>query len=172
MIDSFIKITYENRSYIIYKGDSLKQLLTHTELLTLPISVWKTILERKDGVCYYNTLYKVLVAEIKYYDTSSNVNGFYYKGKEYWYDKATRVGLQNLVNSNPENITLVLGDEMIELDVDKAKQFLSSLEIYAGKCYINTAKHLKAIKSLKTIEDLINYNYTSGYPDKITLQVE
>lgn len=172
MLNSFIKITYENRSYIIYKGDSLKSLLTHTELLALPISVWKDLLERKDGVCYYNTLYKVLVAEIKYYDSSSNVNGFYYNGKEYWYDKATRVGLQNLANSNPENMTLVLGDNIVELSVDAAKQFLANLEVYAGKCYINTAKHLKAIKSLETIEDLINYDYTSGYPSKITLQVE
>lgn len=171
MIDSFIKITYENRPYIIYKGDSLKTLLTHTELLTLPLSIWKTLLERKDGVCFYNTLYKVLEAEIKYYDTSSNVNGFYYDGKEYWYSKDTRVGLQNLVNSSTEDITLVLGDNFVELSADKAKQFLQKLEVYAGKCYINTKKHLQAIKNLKTVDDLINYDYTTGYPSKITLEI-
>ena len=32
-----------------------------------------------------------------------------------------------------------------------------------------TTKHLQAIKELKTVEDVVNYNYTSGYPDKITL---
>lgn len=172
MVDSFIKITYENRSYIIYKGDSLKTLLTHNELLILPISIWKNIFERKDGVCFFKTLYKVLEAKIKQYDKSSNVNGFYYNDKEYWYDKDTRVGLQTLVNSSTEDVTLMLGDNFVELSVDKAKQFLQQLEVYAGKCYINTQKHLQAVKSLKTIEDLINYDYTVGYPSKITLEVQ
>lgn len=172
MIDDFIKITYENRSYIIYKGDTLKTLLTHSELVVLPMSVWKTLLEKKDGIVFYNTLYRILEAKIKQHDKSSNVNGFYYNDKEYWYDKDTRVGLQTLVNSSTEDITLILGDNFIELSIDKARQFLQQLEVYAGKCYINTNKHLQAIKSLKTIEDLINYDYTSGYPSKITLEIE
>lgn len=172
MIDDFIKITHENRSYIIYKGDTLQTLLTHTELVVLPMSVWRIILERKDGIVFYNTLYRILIAKIKQYDKSSNVNGFYYNEKEYWYDKNTRVGLQTLVNSSTEDVTLILGDNFVELSIDKAKQFLQQLEVYAGKCYLNTQKHLQAIKSLKTIEDLINYDYTVGYPSKITLETQ
>lgn len=169
MAENFIRIDYENRLYIINRGESLKSLLTHEELLTLPLSIWKNIFEQKDGICYFKLMIRVLEAEIKAYDTSSNVNSFYYKGKEYWLDKATRVGLQNLANCSSGPLSLLLGDEIIELELDKAKQFLSDLEIYAGKCFVNTNKHLIAIKSLKTIEDIINYNYTSGYPDKITL---
>ncbi len=164
-----MQIEYEDRFYVINKSDSLKSLLTHQELLTLPMSVWKTIFEEKDGVCYFNMMLQVLQEEIKFYDKSSNVNGFYYNGKEYWLDKSTRVGLQNLVNSSSDNISLVLGNNIIELEVNKAKEFLSNLEVYAGKCYITTTKHLLATKEFKTIEDIINYDYTSGYPDKITL---
>ena len=164
-----MQIEYEDRFYVINKSDSLKSLLTHQELLTLPMSVWKTIFEEKDGVCYFNMMLQVLQEEIKFYDKSSNVNGFYYNGKEYWLDKSTRVGLQNLVNSSSDNISLVLGNNIIELEVNKAKEFLSNLEVYAGKCYITTTKHLLATKEFKTIEDIINYDYTSGYPEKITL---
>jgi hypothetical protein len=62
-----------------------------------------------------------------------------------------------------------LEDEIIELPVDIANKFLKELEVYAGKCYLNTQKHLIAIKSLETLEDMINYDYTSGYPEKIVL---
>lgn len=172
MTDDFIKLNYKDRSYIIYKGESLKTLLQNQELLSLPLNIWKEIFEKKDGICYYGLMYKVLQEKIKYYDTSLDVNSFYYNDKQYWYDKNTRVGLQNLANCSSENITLILDDNILELNLDKAKQFLSQLEVYAGKCYINTAKHLKSIKDLKTIEDLINYDYTSGYPSKIILEIE
>lgn len=168
-MDDFIHIKYNNIDYVIRRQDSLRALLSHSELLSLPINIWKTIFEQKDGVCYPNILIQVLIALIKSYDTSPNVNSFYYNNKQYWLDKSTRVGLQNLVNSSTEPISLVLGDEIIELELDKAKKFLSDLEVYAGKCYLNTSKHLIAIKKLKTLDDIANYNYTTGYPDKITL---
>ena len=168
-MSTFMKIDYENRYYVINKEESLKSLLTHKELLTLPMNVWKEIFEQKDGVCYFNLMLQVLQACIEYYDKSSNVNSFYYKDNIYWLDKSTRVGLQTLANSSQDNISLVLGNEIIELELDKAKQFLSQLEVYAGQCYLNTTKHLLSIKNLKTIEEIVNYNYTTGYPDKITL---
>lgn len=168
-MDDFIHIKYNDIDYVIRRQDSLRNLLKHSELLNLPTRIWKTIFEQKDGICYPNILIQVLIALIKAYDTSSNVNGFYYNGKQYWLDKSTRVGLQNLVNSSTEPISLILGDEIIELELDKAKKFLSDLEVYAGKCYVNTNKHLIAIKQLKTLDDIINYDYTIGYPDKITL---
>ena len=111
----------------------------------------------------------VLEAVIREYDKSPNVNSFYYNNKEYWLDKATRVGLQSLASYGSDNMSLVLGDEIVKLSIDKIKEFLAQLEIYAGKCYINTARHLLAIKKLRTVEDIIKYDYTSGYPDKITL---
>lgn len=165
----FINVNYQNRSYIIYKGDSLKTILKNTELLNIPMNKWKDIFEEKDGKCFYNLLYRVLEEKINYYDTSDNINSFYYKNNKYWYSKDIRVGLQNLANCSSDNMVLVLGDNLIELNTDKVKNFLSQLEVYAGKCFVNTKKHLSNIKQLKTIEDLINYDYTTGYPEKIIL---
>lgn len=164
-----IQVTYNGKSYFINKTDTLKSMLSREELLQLPMKTWIELLNLKDGRYYLSTLLTIIEALIRAYDKSSNVNSFYYKGKKYWLDKNTRVGLQNLANCSSDNISLVLEDTIVELSIDKAKSFLSKLEEYAGKCYINTTKHLLAIKDFKTVEDVINYDYTTGYPDKITL---
>lgn len=164
-----IQVTYNGKSYFINKTDTLKSMLSREELLQLPMKTWVELLNLKDGRYYLSTLFTIIEALIKAYDKSSNVNSFYYKGKKYWLDKNTRVGLQNLANCSSNNMSLVLEDTIVELSIDKAKSFLSKLEEYAGKCYINTTKHLLAIKDFKTVEDVINYDYTTGYPDKITL---
>lgn len=164
-----IQVTYNGKSYFINKTDTLKSMLSREELLQLPMKTWVELLNLKDGRYYLSTLLTIIEALIKAYDKSSNVNSFYYKGKKYWLDKNTRVGLQNLANCSSDNMSLVLEDTIVELSIDKAKSFLSKLEEYAGKCYINTTKHLLAIKDFKTVEDVINYDYTTGYPDKITL---
>lgn len=169
MANNFIQITYNDRYYVINKEDSLKSLLTHGELLVLPMSVWKELFEQKDGTCYFNLMLQVIEAEIEAYDKSPNVNSFYYNDKEYWLDKATRVGLQNLANCSTDNMSLILGNQIIDLSVDKAKEFLAQLEVYAGKCFVNTTQHLLAVKQLRTVEDIINYDYTVGYPNKVTL---
>lgn len=164
-----IQVTYNGKSYFINKTDTLKSMLSREELLQLPMKTWVELLNLKDGRYYLSTLLTIIGALIRAYDKSSNVNSFYYKGKKYWLDKNTRVGLQNLANCSSDNMSLVLEDTIVELSIDKVKSFLSKLEEYAGKCYINTTKHLLAIKDFKTVEDIINYDYTTGYPDKITL---
>ena len=164
-----IQVTYNGKSYFVNKTDTLKSMLSREELLQLPMKTWVELLNLKDGRYYLSTLLTIIEALIRAYDKSSNVNSFYYKGKKYWLDKNTRVGLQNLANCSSDNMSLVLEDTIVELSIDKAKSFLSKLEEYAGKCYINTTKHLLAIKDFKTVEDVINYDYTTGYPDKIIL---
>ena len=164
-----IQVTHNGKAYFVNKLDTLKSMLSREELLQLPMSAWIEILKLKDGRYYLGTLLTILTALIKTYDKSSKVNSFYYNGKEYWLDKNTRMGLMNLAKCNPHKVNLVLSDAIVELTPEKTIEFLSQLEIYAGECYLNTAKHLLTIKDLKTVEDVINYDYTSGYPDKITL---
>ena len=41
--------------------------------------------------------------------------------------------------------------------------------MYAGKCFAVTAKHYSDLQQVYKVEDLLNYDYTTGYPDKITL---
>ena len=165
-----MEFKYNNISYWIADKDSLTDMLNRKDLISFPLSVWKQLLEKKYPHVNTSTLSTILEAQIKNYDTSDEVNSFLINGDKFWLDKATRVGLMHLANCSSDDLQLVLGDQVLTIAVDTAKAFLAQLEVYAGQCYLQTQKHLLAIKELKTIEDIINYDYTKGYPDKISFK--
>lgn len=130
---------------------------------------WSEILIVREGILNFFSLKNVLKKSIVYYDTSKYVNSFYYQDKEYWLSKDTRIGLFRLIDSGAEQITLQLNDNYLIISSDKLKEFLNQLEVYAGKCFATTAQHLQNIKQLSTIEELLNYDYTAKYPNKVIL---
>ena len=77
----------------------------------------------------------------------------------------------HLANCSTDTLQLVLGNQILTIPVDMAKQFLAQLEVYAGKCYLQTQKHLLALKDLRTIDDIMNYDFTAGYPEKLSLNL-
>ncbi len=116
-----------------------------------------------------------MLAEITAYDSSSSVNSFLLNGMQVWLDKVTRMGLMNSTtiakNMGQEKTTLWLGSYQLEVDCDKAIQLLSALEIYALECFNVTAAHKKAVSELDNIEVVLTYDYKSGYPDKLKMEV-
>lgn len=116
-----------------------------------------------------------MLAEITAYDASSSVNSFLLNGMEVWLDKATRVGLMNSTtiakSTGQEKTTLWLGSYQLEVDCDKAIQLLSALEMYALECFNVTAAHKKAVSELDNIEAVLTYDYKSGYPEKLKMEV-
>ena len=118
---------------------------------------------------------KAMLAYIEKYDASSSVNAFELNGMEVWLDKATRVGLMNSTtiakSMGQEKTTLWLGSYQLEVDCDKAIQLLSALEMYALECFNVTAAHKKAVSELDNIEGVMTYDYKSGYPDKLKMEV-
>ena len=116
-----------------------------------------------------------MLAEITTYDSSSSVNSFLLNGMEVWLDKATRVGLMNSTtiakSMGQEKTTLWLGSYQLDVECDKAIQLLSALEMYALECFNVTAAHKKAVSELDNIEVVLTYDYKSGYPDKLKMEV-
>ena len=112
-----------------------------------------------------------LIAQITAYDTSEAVNSFTLQGKQMWLPKETRVGLVNSVtiekNAGKETTILWFGGEKYELPVDTALQMLSALELYALECYNITAAHKAAVSALESVEDIVAYDYTTDYPEKL-----
>ena len=115
------------------------------------------------------------IAEITAYDTSSSVNGFMLNGLLVWLDKATRVGLMNSTtiakSMGQEKTTLWLGSYQLEVECDKAIQLLSALEMYALECFNVTAAHKKEVSELDNIDGVLTYDYKSGYPEKLKMEV-
>lgn len=105
------------------------------------------------------------------YDTSDEVNGFYVSGMHMWLDKATRVGLILRFNaetgSGKTDTSLWYNGMEFPLTLDNAIQMLYAIELYASACYDNTQKHIANIKTLETKEEIENYNFRTGYPEKL-----
>lgn len=114
--------------------------------------------------------------EITKYDTSSNVNVFSLNGVDVWLDRDTRVSLMNSTtiakNMGQENTTLWLGTVKIVVKCDHAIQLLSALEMYALSCFNKTAEHRNNVEALSTINEIVSYDYTVGYPEKLNLVTE
>lgn len=130
---------------------------------------WAEILTAREGILNFSSLKSILKKAINYYDTSKYVNSFYYQDKQYWINKDSRISLFRLIDSGANQITLQLNDNYLIISSNKLREFLNQLEIYAGKCFAVTAEHLQNMKQLNTIEELLNYDYTAKYPNKIIL---
>ena len=118
---------------------------------------------------------KMVLEKITDWDTSSAVNGFILNGERVWLDKATRVGLMNSTSiakaMGQATTTLWLGDAKLVVECDKAIQLLSALEMYALECFNVTAAHKKAVSEMSTVEEVLAYDYTAGYPKILEMSV-
>lgn len=115
-----------------------------------------------------------LLKKIAVYDSSDEVNRFFIGEYPTWLDKATRVGLK--LRFDAELATglesTILWQNGISFPLPlvgdgNAFQMLNAIELYASACYDNTQKHISVVKILTTIDEMINYDYTAGYPEKL-----
>lgn len=152
---------YETREKTLYAYD--------VYWITLPSSF------AHDAATLLQAVKSSMLADITAYDSSAAVNAFLLNGMQVWLDKATRVGLMNSTtiakNMGQEKTTLWLGSYQLEIDCDKAIQLLSALEMYALECFNVTAAHKKAVSELDNIEAVLTYDYKSGYPEKLKMEV-
>ena len=114
---------------------------------------------------------KEIIRKIDEYDTSVNVNSFKLNGVDVWLSKDTRVGLMNSISiekaAGKEQSVLWFNNICVTVNCDSAIQMLSALELYALDCYNKTAEHKVNVQNLQSIEEVNNYDYKSGYPDKL-----
>lgn len=111
------------------------------------------------------------IEEILRHDSSPEVNIFYIADQEMWLDKATRVGLKLRFDaemaSGQTNTTLWYEGTHFNLELANAVQMLNAIELYASACYDNTQAHIANVKSIEDVETLKNYDYRTGYPEKL-----
>lgn len=162
-----IQFTYNNITYNVANHATIADRLKQRELLELPLEGWKELLTLVNGKVDEESLRQVLIGKVKNIDNSKE---FEYKGKKLWWDKSTRAGLLNLANSSTDNVAILIGDDIISFNLEFLKDILAQLEVYSSKCLIVTHKHIKAIEKLQTFEDILKYNYTLGYPDKVVIE--
>lgn len=63
--------------------------------------------------------------------------------------------------------TLWYGNIQFPLELNLAMQMLYAIEVYASACYDNTQLHLANVDAIDTLDELLEYNYRIGYPEKL-----
>lgn len=111
-----------------------------------------------------------LIECVKAYDSSDCVNEFTINNIPIWLDKDTRTGLmlrfEAEIAIGKTETTLWSNGQSFTLPLDKAMEMLKAIEVYASKCYNTTQEHLY---NIATLEDISNYDYRIGYPNKLKL---
>ena len=118
-----------------------------------------------------NTIRQDVINKIIEYDSSTEVNEFFLGEASIWMDKATRSGLmlrfESELKLGDKHTTLWYNGVQYPLELTVALNMLYMIEKYASQCYDNTQLHLSNVSKLETIEDIQNYDYKTGYPEKL-----
>lgn len=162
-----IQFTYNGITYNVANHATIEDRLKQRELFELPLEGWKLLFTAVNGKADVESLRQVLIAKVNKLEDSKE---FEYKGEKLWWDKNTRAGLINLANSSYDNVALLINNKIMEVNSTVLKNLLTKLEVYSSKVFITTHKHLQNIDKLQTIGDILNYDYTLGYPEKIVIE--
>lgn len=116
------------------------------------------------------------IREIEDYDTSLRINEFYINSASVWLDKSTRASLKFRFEAESQSgkteTSLWYNGIQYSLSVESAIKMLVDIELYASECYDNTQRHICAVGTLETVDDLAAYDYTVGYPEKLHFTFE
>ena len=112
------------------------------------------------------------IAELEAYDQSDAVNSFSVNGKEMWLDAQTRQQLRISLDANQqagrETVTKWFDGVQYTYPIEVWYYMLGNVEVYAGDALNVTESHKAAINALESVEDVEVYDFTIGYPEKLS----
>lgn len=116
-----------------------------------------------------------MIAKIEEYDASENVNSFNVKMGpntfSAWFTPAERSNYKSSIDAaeliGVNELSFYIGNNAVTLPTETAKLMLAQIQLYADQCFIVTKKHETAVRVLTSIENVDNYDYTTGYPEKL-----
>lgn len=105
------------------------------------------------------------------YDNSIKVNGFYVGEQLTWIDRDTRNTYKASIEAaellGETSIIVPILGMILNIPIDKGKIALAKIQRYADACAIVTATHKMAISQLTSEEEIMGYDFTLGYPEKL-----
>lgn len=115
------------------------------------------------------------LGQLSAYDNSDAINSFTIGDESMWLTPQQRQQVSMQIQANEdlgrEEMTKWFNGKQFTFTLFKWRQMLSSLEVYAGDALNATEMHKANINNLNTIEDIQNYDYTVGYPEKLVFAV-
>ena len=111
------------------------------------------------------------IAQIENYDSSENVEQFIINGTPMWLGHELRQQIRTSADAYSamgyENMTKVFNGVEFTFPIAVWIQMLNALEIYAAEALNTTERHKAAINAMTNVQDVIDYDYTQGYPAKL-----
>ena len=119
---------------------------------------------------------KALLHNVELYDTSPSVNGFLLNGSVEWIDIELRMKLCSRTlpeekKAGKTSTVLWLGNKPYELPIETIEQIMHEIEIYAKACLDVTNSHKAQVLTLSDVSALVAYDYTAGYPEKLSFNI-
>lgn len=116
-------------------------------------------------------LREALLEEINRYDKSKEVEDFSISGVHMWLDSNLRTkvreNLETAQQKGEENVILRYEGMAFPMTVAMGWQLYYAVLDYARATWDVTQIHLSEAKKLTTVEEILAYDYTQGYPEKL-----
>lgn len=113
------------------------------------------------------------INDIRYYDSSDEINSFTVGSLKMWLDKQERCILYAALLAHEqlgkETMTKIYHSHTFTYPLAQWRQLLGLIEIYATDCLNCTETHIEAVKRLTNREEVLAYDYKQNYPDPLIL---
>lgn len=169
----YSKITNDQRvifSGVLVVGDRQVINPTHDQLIA---AGWEEYTPSAETPTDIDMAKAAKIAEIAAYSDSDAVNSLTFNGIKTWLTRTVRDGYDTSItaakNLGEANVTFMVGDNEMQLPVEQARRVLDLVQRYADACFLVTERHKIAVKALQTVEEVEKYDYTTGYPEKLSL---
>jgi len=109
--------------------------------------------------------------QIDVYDSSSNVEEFTINGVPMWLGHELRQQIRTSAEAYSaagyDNMTKVFNGAEFTFPITTWLQMLNALEVYAAEALNTTERHKNNVNAMANVQDVIDYDYTTGYPEKL-----
>lgn len=111
------------------------------------------------------------IMQIEMYDASDAVEQFTINDTPMWLGHEVRQQIRTSAIAYRANgyteMTKVFNGAEFTFDIDVWIQMLNALEVYAAEALNTTERHKNNVNLMDNIQDVIDYDYTTGYPLKL-----
>lgn len=180
-----IKVSLPRAEYtedIVQKGDLYCKYICPTisedtvSAYELAFSHYPTAEEIEAAKAREIPFYKsVMISNIEAHDSSSAVNGFLINDNEVWVDRTVRASQMTAILSaeilEKSDVTLAFGGVSYTLAIADAKEMLATIESYALDVNNVTIAHKNTIMNSNSLEAILAFDYTNGYPEKPSFEL-
>lgn len=132
--------------------------------------------ERDEHVRDINDAKSEKIRDIDIYDNSESVNSFTINNEiTAWFTPSERVNYKNSIESakllEVKELSLFINGTLMTIPTEVAERLLATIQLYADTCYITTQQHKNIVEAMTEIEDVDNYDYTVGYPERLNFTI-